>query len=236
MDWTRFERMTWYDLWHRRLGHAHNKFIKLSIEPSIGLEKLDGKKFSEHQKSPSFMIGKSQLNYKPESIKRAEIHCQRSHLQRWTLIWFHLLLPWLKDAITVLCSLMIALNIDGHMDSDWKPKDKLIDAVKQWYAEIANLRGKYQLLRPVVKKDFAGENMSHEIQEFFTDKGVKSYFSTPYKPWHDGLSEAGIKSVLLLARTEMTESGLAGRYWFSAVKHGKNCRNVTFKYRLGTTP
>jgi len=85
-------------------------------------------------------------------------------------------------------------------------------------------------------RDFAGENMSHEIQEFFTDKGVKSYFSTPYEPWQDGLGEAGIKSVLLLARTEMAESGLAGRYWFSAVNHGKNCLNVTFKYRLGTTP
>jgi hypothetical protein len=46
--------------------------------------------------------------------------------------------------------------------------------------------------------DFAGENISHEIQEFFTDKGVKSYFSTPYEPWQDGLDEADMKSVLLL--------------------------------------
>jgi hypothetical protein len=113
-----------------------------------------------------------------------------------------------------------------------KTKDEFIDVVKQWYAEIADLREKYQLL--VVMRDFAG----HEIQEFFTNKGVKSYFSTPNEPWQDGLGEAGIKSVLLrlLARTEMAESGLAGRYWFSAVNHGKNCRNVTFKYRLGTTP
>ncbi len=55
-----------------------------------------------------------------------------------------------------------------------KTKDELIDAVKQWYAEIADLWGKYQL--PVVMRDFAGEIMSHEIQEFFTDKSVKSYF------------------------------------------------------------
>jgi hypothetical protein len=89
-------------------------------------------------------------------------------------------------------------------------KDELIDAVKQWFAEIADLGEKYQLL--VVMRDFAGENMSHEIQEFFTNKSVKSFFSTPYKPWQDGLGEAGIKSVLLLARTEMAESGLAGRY------------------------
>jgi hypothetical protein len=69
MDWTRFERMAGYDLWHRRLGHTPNKFTKLLIEHSIGLEKLNGKKFSEHQKRPSC---KSQLNDKPESIKQAE--------------------------------------------------------------------------------------------------------------------------------------------------------------------
>jgi hypothetical protein len=34
----------------------------------------------------------------------------------------------------------------------------------------------------------------------------------------------------------MAESGLAGRCWFSAVNHGKKYQNVTFKYRLGTTP
>ncbi len=34
----------------------------------------------------------------------------------------------------------------------------------------------------------------------------------------------------------MAESGLAGRFCFSASAHTKNCRNVTFKHRLGTTP
>ncbi len=44
-----------------------------------------------------------------------------------------------------------------------KTKDALIDVpvVKQWYAEIADLREKYQL--QVVMRDFAGENMPHEI-------------------------------------------------------------------------
>ncbi len=64
----------------------------------------------------------------------------------------------------------------------------------------------------MVVRDFAGENMSQEIQEFFPEKGVKSYFATPHEPWQDGLAEAGIKSVLLLARTEMAESGLAGKF------------------------
>jgi hypothetical protein len=54
------------------IGYTPNKFIKLSIEHSIGLEKLNGKKRSEHQKCPLCMIGESQLYDKPEPIKRAE--------------------------------------------------------------------------------------------------------------------------------------------------------------------
>ena len=46
MEWTTFERMTGFDLWHRRLGHTPNRFIKLSINHTIGLEKLQNKKFS----------------------------------------------------------------------------------------------------------------------------------------------------------------------------------------------
>ncbi len=136
----------------------------------------------------------------------------------------------MKD--TIFCAVLTDDRSEYRWAYGLKTKDELIDVVKQLCAEIADLREKYQLL--VVMRDFAGENMSHEIQEFFTDKGVKSYFSTPYEPWQDGLGEAGVKSVLLLARTEMAESGLAGRYWFSAVNHGKNCRNVTFKIQISS--
>ena len=34
----------------------------------------------------------------------------------------------------------------------------------------------------------------------------------------------------------MAESKLGGPLWFSAVNHGMNSRNETFKRRLGTTP
>ncbi len=175
------------------------------------------------------MIGKSQLNDKPESIKRTEKPLAKVNFDL------------ISSSVTSIEGYnYCAVFTDDCSEYRWayglKSKDELIGVVKQWYAEIADLREKYQLL--IVMRDFAGENMSHEIQEFFTDKGVrvKSYFSTPYEPWQDGLGEAGIKSVLLLARTDMAESCLAGRYWFSAVNHGNNCRNVTFKYRLGTTP
>ncbi len=85
-------------------------------------------------------------------------------------------------------------------------------------------------------RDNAGENVSKRINAFFKSKGVKNYFSTPNEQWQDGLSEASIKSVLMLTKAEMAQSCMAGRFWFSASTHAKNCRNVTYKQRIGTTP
>ena len=62
---------------------------------------------------------------------------------------------------------------------------------------------------------------------------IKNYFSTPYEQWQNGLAEASVNSVTMLAigRTMMAESRLSGQFWFSSTMHGVNCRNATFKER-----
>ena len=40
----------------------------------------------------------------------------------------------------------------------------------------------------------------------------------------------------MLGKTVMAESGMGGQFWFSATMNGVNCRNATYKKRLGTTP
>ncbi len=78
-------------------------------------------------------------------------------------------------------------------------------------------------------RDNAGENTSKELNDNFTERGVKSYFkfSTPYEQLQYGLAEASVNSVTMLGRTVMAESGLGGQFWFSAIMHGVNCRNAT---------
>jgi hypothetical protein len=227
MKWTTFKRMTGFDLWHRRLGHTPNRFIRLSIDHTKGMEKLLNKKFSEHQQCPSCMIGKSQLNDYPASIERADLPLKKVNFDVFT-----------SSVTSIEGHNYAAVLTDDCSEYRWeygmKTKDEMIDVSERWYAEIADLREKYQLM--VVMRDNAGENTSLKIKAFFTGKGVKNYFSTPHEQWQDGLSEASIRSVLLLTKTEMAESGLAGRFWFSAATHAKNCRNVTFKQRLGTSP
>ena len=80
------------------------------------------------------------------------------------------------------------------------------------------LRQKYTLMVDV--RDNAGENTSKAIKDLFTEKGVGNYFTTPYEPWQN-MAESSIKWIVLLAKTEMAESGLAGRFWYSATELNK---------------
>ncbi len=131
--------MTGYDLWHRWFGHTPNQFNELSIEHSIWLEKLNGKKSREHQKCSSCMIGKSQFNDKPETIKRAE--------KPLAQVNFDLI----SSSVTLIEGYNYCAVLTDDCSECWwayglKTKDELIDVVKQWYAEIADLGEKLQLL------------------------------------------------------------------------------------------
>ncbi len=104
---------------------------------------------------------------------------------------------------------------------------------KRWMAEIGDLREKYPLR--VVMRDNAGENKLKVLQEYFTLMGVENYYSTAYEPWQDGLAEAAVKSTGLTT-CSMAESGMVGKFWFKAATNWKNCRNVTYKRSINSTP
>jgi hypothetical protein len=52
MNWTTFDSLTGYDLWHRRLGQVSNSNIEQTIQHSIGLENLIGKACKQDQECP----------------------------------------------------------------------------------------------------------------------------------------------------------------------------------------
>ena len=60
-----------------------------------------------------------------------------------------------------------------------KSKDEMLKVTKKWYADIADLRQKYQLV--VFMPDNAGENKSQGIIDFIKSIGATNRFSTPYE-------------------------------------------------------
>jgi hypothetical protein len=115
-----------------------------------------------------------------------------------------------------------------------KPQIEMLNVVKKWYSDIANLRLKHKLV--VVMRDNAGENKSQAVIDFFESVGVKNYFSTSHEQWQNGLAEAAINSIMMISRTVMVESGMGGRFWFKSSLAAVDARNATYKGRIGTTP
>ena len=128
--------------------------------------------------------------------------------------------------------------VDCHTGYRWlygmKTRDEMLQVVRHWYCDIADLRQKHTL--GVAMRDNTGENKSKEIMEFFYSVGVRNHFSTSHEQWQNGLDEAAINSIMRLARTVIAESGLGERFWFKATCAGKDARNVTYKQRLGSMP
>ncbi len=85
-------------------------------------------------------------------------------------------------------------------------------------------------------RDNSGKNKLKALQEYFTWMGVENYYSTAYEPWQDGLADAAVKSTVMTATFCMAESGMVGRFWFKAATNRKNCRNVTYKRGINSTP
>ena len=227
MDWRRFHHSNGYALWHRRLMHCPNRCIKATIPYTKGMEKLLEYQYTDHEKCPGCMIGKSTRQDIPGEIQRATKPLQRVN--------FDLIV---SSIMSLEGYYYAALFVDDCTGFKWlyglKTKDEAVDAAKRWMAEIADLRAIYPLR--VIMRDNAGENKSKAIADYFTSMMVENRYSTAHEPHQDGLAEAGVKSVFTLARSGMAQSGLGGKYWFCAATYGKDCRNVTYKERIKNTP
>ena len=94
------------------IGTRSNHFVTLTIDHSTGMEKLNGRKYSEHQKleCPSCMIGKSQLNDYPDSTTRADLPLKKVYFDLISSRLFQL-----KDTVMQQYSQMIVQNTFGSM-------------------------------------------------------------------------------------------------------------------------
>jgi hypothetical protein len=115
-----------------------------------------------------------------------------------------------------------------------KTKDAILKVTKKWYADIADLCQKFQVV--VSMRDNAGENYSQEIIDFIEFVGASNCFSTSYEQWQIGLAECSINSIMRLARTVLAESGLGGRFWLKAAAAGVHARNAKYSSRIKETP
>ncbi len=80
-----------------------------------------------------------------------------------------------------------------------KTKDQMINVVKRWYSDIADLRTKHRLVVVVHNNHDASENKSQEVKEFLESKGIRNHFSTAREQWQNRPAESTNNSIMLIA-------------------------------------
>ena len=224
---TKYKTMSGYDLWHKRLSHVPRQAIKDTIPHSKGLQDLEGLRMNREMDCGSCMVGKATLQPYPKSKPHAKRPLERVYIDI------------MSSSTTSIEGFDHALVVtDDASMYRWayglKTKDEANAAVRKWISDIVDIRDRHPL--EVIIRDNAGELRSKDINDHIVSLGFKNYFSVAYEQWQNGLSESSIKSLGLLVRPQMAESGMAGRFWFRALISARDGRNVTYHERIKTTP
>jgi hypothetical protein len=151
MSATQSEKQSGYELWHRKLGHSSNQNIRDSIKWNHGLEDLKGLTYEEHGKCPSCMIGKATLEDFPKA-RQVKV----KPLYQINVDSFSSSIPPIEGYNHAV------VFVDKCTGYRWiygmKTKDQMINVVKRWYSDIADLRTKHRLVVKVRNNE--GENKS----------------------------------------------------------------------------
>ena len=208
-------------------SHCPKRAIKDTIPHSKGLQELEGLRLEHDMDCTSCLVGKAKLQPYPKSKEHAKKPLARVYMDI------------MSSNVTSIEGYDFALVItDDASMYRWiyglKTKDKANTAVRRWISDIVDIRDRHRL--EIIIRDNAGELKGKDLTEHLESLGLKNYFSTAYEQWQNGLSESSIKSLNLLVRPQMAESGLAGRFWFRALVSSRDARNVTYHERIKTTP
>ena len=173
------------------------------------------------------MIGKAHLQPYPKTKEHAKKPLERVYMDIMT------------SSVTSIEGYDYALVItDDASMYRWayglKTRDEANAMVRRWISDIADIRDRHRL--EIIIRDNASELRSKDLTDYLEGLGMKNYFSAAYEQWQNGLAESSIKSLNLLVRPQMVESGMTGMFWFRALITSKDARNATYHERIKTTP
>lgn len=186
------------DLWHRRLGHANRRHLKILHLP-----------YSETPCGPC-MEGKStRLPFdpvpKPRSYHIGELlHTDISGPVSTPNLNGEIYYHTIVDDYSHFC---VVYLLKGKHEAT----DNLINYIQQLETQTGNKVKK-------IRCDNGGEFKNQKIQDFCRQKGINIQYTIPYSPQSNGVSERMNRTIYNKARTLLLETGLPKYLWGEAVR------------------
>ena len=195
-------------LWHARLGHPHNKALKLML-PGVSFENND---------CEACILGKHCRTVFPNSSTVYENCFDLIHSDVWTA-------PCLsRENHKYYVSF-----IDEKSKYTWltliPTKDRVLDAFKNFQSYVTN---HYQAKIKIFRSDNGGEYIGQAFKQHLSQYGILHQTSCPYTPQQNGVAERKNRHLMEVARSMMFQANVPKKYWSDAV--------ATACYLINRTP
>lgn len=198
-------------LWHRRLGHLGYDNIKILSTQNLvnGLNINDGRSnIFESNFCESCLLGKMTRQPFNKKGHRATKPLELVHtdvcgpISPTTWDGYNYFLTFTDDFTHMVIVYLL------------KNKSEVLNKLKEYY-NYATQHFNGNLLK--LRSDNGGEYVSHELQEFCRDKGIKLEYTVPYNPQMNGVAERMNRTLTEKARTILIDSNLDKEMWGEAI-------------------
>ena len=194
-------------LWHKRLGHlSFNNMLKICKSKAV-------RGMSTVEKPSNPICDSCQKGKQTRVMFKSKEHHSKKPLE---LVHTDLCGPMRTqstngDKYFMLC-------IDDYTRMTWvlflKHKHQALDRFKVFKAQVENqLEKRIKILR----SDRGGEFTSEEFTKYCEHHGIQRQYSAPRTPQQNGVVERKNRTVQEMARTMLTESKMADKYWKEAI-------------------
>jgi hypothetical protein len=202
-------------LWHRRLGHVHEKRLKYAVSKGliIGVDLADGQlPFCE-----ACVQGKQ--TRKPFN-GTADVQTK----------------GMLQLVHSDVCGPMSVASLGGAryfvtFTDDYtryssvyflRQKSEVFSKFKEFAAEVTNATG---LKIKTLRTDNGGEYTSNEFELFLKENGIRHEVTAPYTPQQNGVSERLNRTIQEMALSQLLHAGLPKCFWAESVAAACYVRN-----------
>ncbi|BES91785.1 Hypothetical protein2 [Nesidiocoris tenuis] len=196
------------NLWHLRLGHAHNQYIRKMKLPTSD-EVCESCRESKSARLPF------RPTSKPRSRRVGElVHCD---------IGGPVKTPTNQDERYF----MVLVDDYSHFCTVYLLKSKS-EAETHLRSYISGLRAQKGIYSSRIRMDNAAEFRTNSFRKFCRIRGIKMEYSIPYSPQMNGVSENIQKTLVAKVRCMFSDTNLPRHLWGEAIR--------TAAYQLNRTP
>lgn len=214
-----------FDLWHRRLGHANEEYVKKAIESSFGVK-------STHWKINSCepcIMGKMHRQQFPKLS-------ESSTSEVLELIHSDVCGPMKTESLSKKRFILTFIDDYSRFVFNYfiRTKDEVPNKFKE-FEKLVTVQTGHRI--KCLRSDNGSEYSSNSFLKYLRDKGIKIQRTAPYTPEQNGIAERCNRSIIEMARTMLNESRLKRHFWAEAVNTAVYIKNrLPSRVLEGSTP